>query len=123
MILALDGTSAAHFQRMLPKTYALLNNELDSNIFQGYSIVSGDNTTPALTALLTGNTIEENCQWFKEGRRGHKNASVIDEWPFIFKELKSLGFATMWSEDQPGIGKFTIYESETNKLQILKART
>jgi len=34
-----------------------------------------------------------------------KGAGEIDEWSFIFKELKRLGFATMWSKDQPILGK------------------
>ena len=107
MILVFDGTSAAHFQRMLPKTYAILKDEMNSNFFRGYSIV-GESTTPAMTALLTGNSVVKNCLKFKEGRRGKKGAGEVDEWPFIFIELKRLGFATMWSEDQMGIGKITI---------------
>ena len=77
---------------------------MHSNIFQGYVIV-GESTTPAMSALLTGNSASENCQRFKEGRTGEKGAGEIDEWPFIFKKLKQLGFATMWSEDQPDLGK------------------
>lgn len=104
MILALDRTSAAHFQRMLPKTYAFLKDELNSIMFKSYSIV-GENTTPAMSAFLTGRSLSENCQ-FKEARKGVKNSTFVDEWPFIFKDLKRLGFATMWSEDQPEIGKY-----------------
>lgn len=107
MILVFDGTSAAHFQRMLPKTYAFLKDEVNSNFFQGYSIV-GESTTPAMSALLTGNSVTKNCLKFKEGGRERKGAGEVDEWPFIFKELNRLGFATMWSEDQTRIGKITI---------------
>lgn len=107
MILVLDRTSAAHFQRMLPKTYAFLKDELDSIMFKSYSIV-GENTTPAMSAFLTGKSLEENCK-FKEARKGVENASFVDEWPFIFKDLKRLGIATMWSEDQPNIGKFLLF--------------
>ena len=103
MILALDRTSAAHFQRMLPKTYAFLKDELDSIMFKSYSIV-GPNTIPAMSAFLTGKSLLENCE-FEEARKGKKNSSFVDEWPFIFKDLKRLGIATMWSEDQPNIGK------------------
>lgn len=103
MILALDRTSAAHFQRMLPKTYAFLKEELDSIMFKSYSIV-GPNTTPAMSAFLTGKSWSENCK-FKEARRGIRNSTFVDEWPFIFKDLKRLGIATMWSEDQPNTGK------------------
>ena len=58
-----------------------------------------------MTAFLTGKSVLENCE-FKEARRGYKNSSYVDKWPFIFKELKRLGIATMWSEDQPGIGEY-----------------
>lgn len=104
MILVFDGTSGAHFQRMLPETYAFLKDKLDSTIFQGYSIV-GESTTPSMSALLTGYSVQDNCRKFTEGRRGIKGAGEVDEWPFIFHELKRLGFATMWSEDQPILGK------------------
>ena len=103
MILTFDGTSAAHFERLLSKTYTYLKDELDSILFKGYSIV-GEATTPAMTAFLTGKSVSENCE-FKEARRGIKGASYVDEWPFIFKDLKRLGIATMWSEDQPRIGE------------------
>ena len=104
MILTLDRTSSAHFQRMLPKTYAFLKDELDSIIFKSYSIV-GPNTTPAMSAFLTGKSLSQNCE-FKEARKGEKNSSFVDEWPLIFKDLKRLGIATMWSEDQPHIGQY-----------------
>lgn len=112
MILAFDSTSAAHFERMLPKTYAYLKDELDSILFKGYSIV-GEATTPAMCAFLTGKSMVENCK-FKEATKGHKNASFVDEWPFIFKDMKRLGFATMWSEDQPQIGNKS--KSALNRL-------
>ncbi|PFX31984.1 hypothetical protein AWC38_SpisGene3159 [Stylophora pistillata] len=104
MVLGLDRTSSAHFQRMVPKTYVYLKEQLDSVIFKSYSIV-GENTAPALSAFLTGKSLAENCA-FKEARKGFKNAGVVDEWPFIFKDLKTLGIPTMWSEDQPSIGAF-----------------
>lgn len=103
MVLGLDRTSSAHFQRMTPKTYAFLKDQLDSIIFKSYSIV-GENTAPALSAFLTGKSLKENCA-FKEARKGFKNAGRVDDWPFIFSDLKTLGIPTMWSEDQPPLGK------------------
>lgn len=103
MILAFDGTSAAHFERMLPKTYAYLKDNLESIIFKGYSVV-GESTTPQLTALLTGKSFEENCD-FKEVRKEYPDSDYVDDWPLIYKDLKRLGFATMWSEDDFTIGK------------------
>lgn len=42
------------FQRAFPGAYEFLKTELNSVFMKGYSIV-GDGTTPALTAILTGN--------------------------------------------------------------------
>ncbi|KAJ7390456.1 hypothetical protein OS493_025157 [Desmophyllum pertusum] len=58
-----------------------------------------------MSAFLTGKSERENNA-YKEARQGFENADFLDEWPFIFKELKRLGVATMWSEDQPGLGAF-----------------
>ncbi|EDO32059.1 predicted protein [Nematostella vectensis] len=99
MILAFDSMSAAHFERVMPLTYAFLRDELRAFLFRGFSIV-GQATTPALTAMLTGRTVEENCEK-QEGRRGEPGSTSIDGWPFIFKELKEKGFSTMLSEDDP----------------------
>lgn len=96
-IIELDGTSEAHFRRMLPMTYAFLRDELGSYMFKGYSVV-GDATLPNVNAMLTGNTVEEN----KELHHGDKN---VDNWPLLFKDLKKNGFATMWSEDFASLGQ------------------
>ena len=104
MIIIFDGTSNAHFQRMLPESYAFLTDEMNSTIFKGFSIV-GDATTPNVAVLLTGRSEEENLKLFGEGRRGYPNSSTIDSWPFIFKDLKERGFATFYSEDDPYIGE------------------
>ena len=104
MLLMFDGTSSAHFQRMLPKTYAFLKEDLKSHIFKAYSVV-GESTTPAMTALLTGHYIKENLDTYGESRRGKPGAKSVDDWPFIFKGMKEHGFATMYSEDQPYLGE------------------
>jgi len=53
MIVGIDSMSNAHFQRALPDAYKYLKDDLKSVILRGYTIV-GDGTTPALTAMLTG---------------------------------------------------------------------
>ena len=106
MILAFDGTSAAHFERMLPKTYTYLKDNLESIMVKGYSVV-GESTTPQLTALLTGRSLEENCD-FSEARKEYASSTFVDVWPFIYKDLKRLGIVTMWSEDDYHIGKASL---------------
>ena len=103
IILALDQTSQATFQRLLPDSFKFLRNELQAFIFEGFSLV-GEATTPQLTALLTGRTVEENFK-FHEARIGFNGSRNLDDWPFIFKTFKEYGYATMFSEDAPPIGK------------------
>ena len=38
--------------------------------------------------------------------RGNPNASYVDTWPLIWKEFKSVGYKTMFLEDEPSIGVF-----------------
>ncbi len=53
LLVGFDSTSSSQMQRALPKVYKFLKDDLNSYIFNGYSIV-GDGTTPQLTAMLTG---------------------------------------------------------------------
>ena len=53
VIIGFDSLSALHFQRALPEVYKFMTDQLNSVFLKGYSIV-GDGTTPALTALMTG---------------------------------------------------------------------
>ncbi len=38
--------------------------------------------------------------------RGEENAQPVDSWPWIWNELKELGYKTMYIEDMPDIGTF-----------------
>ena len=104
MMIMFDGTSRAHFERMLPESWRYIQEEAGFSVFKGHSIV-GVSTTPNVVAMLTGNTDEELCLNVQEARRGKSNSSTVDSWPFIWKDLKKRGFATMLSEDQPQYGE------------------
>ncbi|XP_032226252.2 uncharacterized protein LOC116609570 [Nematostella vectensis] len=106
IILGLDRNSAGTFQRLLPDAYEVLKKELNAHMFEGFSLL-GEGTTPQLTGLLTGKTVESNCAKH-EARRGVDGAQTVDEWPFIFKTLKDKGYVTMFSEDAPSIGAFAM---------------
>lgn len=121
IILGLDQTSRATFQRLLPKSYKFLQDELQAFIFKGFSLV-GEATTPQLTALLTGRTVEENCE-IHEARTGFAGARTVDEWPFIFKTLKKHGYVTLFSEDAPPMGKKMISFFVSPKHQISHGKT
>ena len=105
----MDGNSEANVRRLLPDTYNLLKDELNGFMYKGFSLV-GEATTPQLTAMLTGRTLEENCK-VHEARKGFDNAGPVDNWPFIFKNLAEHGYATMFSEDAPSIGEWILYMS------------
>lgn len=65
MMVGLDSTSHAHFQRKLDPIYKYLKNDLKSQIFNAHTIV-GDGTTAALIGMLVGRHFDE----LPEGRRG-----------------------------------------------------
>lgn len=65
MMVGLDSTSHAHFQRKLGPIYKYLKEELKSHVFNGYSIL-GDGTTVALIGMLVGRHFDE----LPEGRKG-----------------------------------------------------
>jgi hypothetical protein len=65
MMVGLDSTSHAHFQRKLGPIYKYLKEDLKSNFFNGYSIL-GDGTTVALIGMLVGRHFDE----LPEGRKG-----------------------------------------------------
>ena len=41
-----------------------------------------------------------------EARRGFTNSSPVDSWPWIFKEYRNYGYATMYSEDDSSVAAF-----------------
>ena len=65
MMVGLDSTSHAHFQRKMGSIYKYLKEDLKSKIFNGYSIL-GDGTTVALIGMLVGRHFDE----LPEGRKG-----------------------------------------------------
>lgn len=107
ILLGLDGNSDANFQRFLPDAFKFLKDDLKAFIFKGFSLL-GEATTPQLTGLLTGKSVEDNCA-VHEARKGKTIDGTVDKWPFIFRNLKEHGYATMFSEDAPNIGKYRIY--------------
>jgi hypothetical protein len=58
MMVGLDSTSHAHFQRKLGSVYKYLKEDLNSVIFNGHSIV-GDGTTENVVGMLVGRLLDE----------------------------------------------------------------
>ncbi|XP_028398375.1 uncharacterized protein LOC114521988 isoform X1 [Dendronephthya gigantea] len=102
MMVGLDSTSHAHFRRKLGPIYKYLKDELESHIFNGYSIL-GDGTTVALIGMLVGRHFDE----LPEGRKGKLFAQCLDRWPWIFKDMNDHGYATYYNEDEVFNGAIT----------------
>lgn len=100
-LIMYDSTSAANFQRKMPNTLKYLTKHLNSVVLQGETIV-GDGTTAQLCAMLTG--IAEKEQ--PEARRSEPNAKTVDNWRWIFRDLKQKGYATLFSEDSTAYATF-----------------
>ncbi|XP_022792463.1 uncharacterized protein LOC111331586 [Stylophora pistillata] len=108
-MIMFDSTSAANFQRKMPHTLEYLKKHLNSVVLQGETIV-GDGTTAQLCAMLTG--IAEKEQ--PEARRSEPNATTVDNWRWIFRDLKQKGYATLFSEDS------TVYAAFNYRLHGFK---
>ena len=95
LMMGFDSMSRLAWQRSLPKTVAYLTESLGAVVFNGYN-VAGDGTTQNMLPLLTGMKMSE----LPEARRGHAEAIQVDGFPWIWDDLKKLGYATQWSEDE-----------------------
>uniref|UniRef100_A0A5S6R4W0 DUF229 domain containing protein n=1 Tax=Trichuris muris TaxID=70415 RepID=A0A5S6R4W0_TRIMR len=100
--LGFDSLSRLMFMRKLKETYKYVTEVLNGTVLEMYNIV-GDGTRSALLPILTGQTQEE----LPETRRSQRNATFVDVYPFIWKELKKFGYATLFAEDMHDIGTFT----------------
>ena len=103
LIIGIDSTAANNFYRKLQHTLAFLRSKLNTYFFKGYSVI-GDATTPALCALLTGKKEHE----LPEGRQGYYGAESVDKWPWLSKNYKAHGYATLFTEDDPRVGAFNL---------------
>ncbi|CDW61360.1 DUF229 domain containing protein, partial [Trichuris trichiura] len=84
------------------QTYKYITTVLKGIVLEKYNIL-GDGTTAAIIPLLTGKTELELPVTLK----GVEDASYVDVYPFIWNELKKLGYATLYGEDGAKIGTFT----------------
>ena len=102
LMIGFDSTSRLGWMRNLPKTYAYLVNVLGATVLEGYNIV-GDGTIRAVLPMLTGQT-----EWeLPESRRSVKGARPMDGHPWIWHDLKRLGYVTQLAEDKHKMGTYT----------------
>ena len=102
LMIGFDSTSRLAWMRNLPKTYAYLVDILGATVMEGYNIL-GDGTVQALLPILTGYTETE----LPESHRAVKGAGPMDGDPWIWDDLKRLGYVTQLSEDKHKMGTFT----------------
>lgn len=100
LMFGFDSVSHVNFMRRLPNLYSYLTNDLGGIVLDNYNIV-GDGTTAAILAALAGSYEEE----LPETRRG-KSRTMVDVYPFVFKEFKDKRYVTAYAEDESSIGTF-----------------
>ena len=101
LMVGFDSVSRMTWMRSLPKTYDYLVTVLGAVVLEGYNIV-GDGTPAALLPILTGKSEQE----LPEARRGHKGVNTVDGHPWIWKDLKRLGYVTQYAEDRANMATF-----------------
>ncbi|XP_013417413.1 uncharacterized protein LOC106178672 [Lingula anatina] len=103
LMFGFDSVSRMTWIRNLRKSYDYFTKELGGIVLEGYNIV-GDGTPQALLPILTGHT-----EWeLPEARRGKPNAKQVDGFPWIWKELKKLGYVTQFGEDVSSLNTFQL---------------
>ena len=68
------------------------------------STIVGDGTAANIAGLMAGVPIET----LPEARMRVNGSSHIDRWPMIWNNATDNGYVTLWAEDGPGIGAFTL---------------
>lgn len=87
LVIGLDSVSHASAQRKLPLIYKFLRDELEAYFFNGHA-VTGDGTVEQMAPMLTGRKFMEELY---EARPDRAKSRTIDDWPWIYKQLKGTG--------------------------------
>ncbi|EDW16526.2 uncharacterized protein Dmoj_GI10580 [Drosophila mojavensis] len=100
IMFGIDSLSRINLRRTMPKVYKYLTRKGWYEM-QGYNKVA-DNTFPNLMAILSGyspDTAKEKvCDTNYNG--------CFDQFPFIWKYLKNVGYLTAYAEDSIGMNTF-----------------
>jgi len=89
LIFGFDSVSRLTWMRNLPRSYEYLVDQLGATVLRGYNVL-GDGTPQALLPLLTGKKEQE----LPEARRGFPGATTVDRHPWIWNELRRVGYVT-----------------------------
>ncbi|XP_028406354.1 uncharacterized protein LOC114528834 isoform X2 [Dendronephthya gigantea] len=102
LVIGLDSVSHGSAQRKLPRVYKFLRDELGAYFFNGH-VVTGDGTVEQMAPMLTGRKFMEELY---EARPDRAKSRTVDDWPWIYKQLKEHGYITGYNEDGTHLGPF-----------------
>ncbi|KAH8406725.1 hypothetical protein KR222_008160 [Zaprionus bogoriensis] len=100
IMFGIDSISRINLRRTMPKVYKFLTQSGWYEM-QGYNKVA-DNTFPNLMAILSGYLPDSG----KEQVCDTDTKGCFDQFPFIWKFLKSAGYLTAYAEDEFGLNTF-----------------
>ncbi|KAK0041775.1 hypothetical protein Bpfe_028817 [Biomphalaria pfeifferi] len=90
-ILGFDSMSRMSWLRRLKKTREYFLGELGAIELEEHNVL-GDGTTAVMFPMLTG-----KFEWeLPDARRFFPNATTLDDFPFIWNDLKKFGYLTSW---------------------------
>ena len=101
IVFGLDSVSRLSWRRYLPKTLEHFEGKMQAVPLTQMNIV-GDGTTQNLLALLTGRLETE----LPEARHEESGAVQVDDFPWIWKKFRQVGYVTQWGEDGAKYGTF-----------------
>ena len=97
LMIGIESMSYRHLKRSMPLTFDYLNNKLTNNImFTSVNIV-GENTYPAMLALLAGISFNgvQSLNISSEGDKYHSiDEGFYDKYPFIWNYYEKIGYLT-----------------------------
>ena len=97
LMIGIESMSLRHLKRSMPLTFDYLNNKLTNNImFTSVNIV-GENTYPAMLALLAGISFNgvQSLNISSEGEKYHSiDEGFHDKYPFIWNYYEKIGYLT-----------------------------
>ncbi|XP_059168855.1 uncharacterized protein LOC131950657 [Physella acuta] len=101
VILGFDSMSRMSWLRRLNKTRKYFYETLGAVELEGHNIL-GDGTTAVMFPMLTG-----KFEWeLPECRRNFPGATTLDDFPFLWHEMKRAGYLTSWANAAPHSAPF-----------------
>lgn len=101
VIMGYDSMSRMSWLRRLVKTREYFHDTLGAIELEAHNIV-GDGTTAVMFPMLTG-----KFEWeLPEARLKYPNATVMDDFPFLWHDMRRAGYLTSWCNSAPKTAPF-----------------